>query len=117
MADTQTPADTIAEGVRTLNYMTGAGGSVELDYPADLAQVLANLEIAAQRLPQLFGQMATWLTDQHGAGLVAHDQGRDASEYGGAVAEALQRASQDAEILSAALDSAHQASSGLKAAG
>lgn len=60
MAENRTPAevaDEIAEAVRTLNYMTGDGGSVELEYPADLAQVLVNLKIA-DRMPQLFGQMA-----------------------------------------------------------
>lgn len=30
--------------------MTGAGGSVKLEYPADLAQVLADLKIAADLL-------------------------------------------------------------------
>jgi hypothetical protein len=35
MAENRTPAevaDEIAEAVRTLNYMTGAGGSVELGW-------------------------------------------------------------------------------------
>jgi hypothetical protein len=104
MAEGQSPAevaDAIAEAVRTLNYMTGAGGNVELEYPAELSQVTANLKIAADRLPQLFGQMANWLTDQHTAGRVAHDQGRDAGEYVAAVVEALLRASQDAVTLGA----------------
>lgn len=74
-----------------------------------------NLKIAAQRLPQLFDQMARWITAENDAGRVAHDQAADASEYVSAVAEALQRASDDAVTLAAALDSAHEASSGLKA--
>jgi hypothetical protein len=82
--------------VRTLNYLTGAGGPVDLEYPADLYEVVGSLKVAAARLPQLFGQMAAWLESQHTAGQVAHDSGSDASEYVTAVADALQRASQDA---------------------
>ncbi len=99
MAENRTPAevtDEIAEAVRTLNYMTGAGGSVELEYLADLSQVAANLKIAVERMPQLFGQMATWLADEHVLGQAAHDSGGDASEYVAAVTDALQRASDDA---------------------
>jgi len=110
-------ADEIAEAVRTLNYQTGAGRQVELEYPGDLYSVVANLKIAAQRLPQLFDQMGRWLTSEHAAGRVAHDRGRDAGEYVQAVADALQRASQDAETLSASLDTAHEMSGGLKASG
>jgi len=117
MAENRTPAevaDEIAEAVRTLNYMTGAGGSVELEYPADLAQVLVNLKIA-DRMPQLFGQMASWITAEHDAGRVAHDQAADVGDYVAAVTDALQRASDDAVALGAALYSAHEASSSLKA--
>ena len=119
MADDRTPAqvaDEIAEDVRQLNYLTGAGGSVELEYPADMAEVLVNLKIAADRLPQLFDQMARWIHAEAGAGRVAHDQGRDAGEYVEAVADALRRASEDAATLAAALESAHEAASGLKGA-
>jgi hypothetical protein len=117
MTETKTPAqvaDSIAEGVRTLNYLTGAGGTVALEYPGDLYSVIANLKIASNRLPQLFDQMAKWLTGEYAAGRVAHDRGSDPSEYVTAVADALKRAAQDALTLSAALDSAHEASSGLK---
>jgi hypothetical protein len=120
MTETRSPtdvADAIAEAVRTLNYQTGAGGRVELEYPGDLYSVVANLKIAAMRLPQLFDQMARWLTDEYAAGRVAHDSRNDAGEYVAAVADALERASQDAVTLQAALDSAHEASSGLKANG
>jgi hypothetical protein len=119
MTDTRTPAevaDAIAEAVRTLNYMTGAGGSVELEYPGDLAQVLGNLKIAFDRLPQLFGQMSRWILAEHDAGRVAHDQGADAGEYVTAIVEAFERAQGDATALGAALDSAHEAASTLKTA-
>jgi hypothetical protein len=117
MTDTRTPAevaDEIAELVRTLNYKTGAGGTVELEYPADLYSVIASLKLAATRLPQLFGQMAGWLTGELDSGHVAHDTGGDPSEYVSAITDALTRAGQDATTLSAALDSAHEAASGLK---
>lgn len=120
MAERRTPAevaDEIAELVRTLNYQTGAGRSIELEYPADLYSVVANLKIAAQRLPQLFDQMGRWLTAEYSAGRVAHDHGGDASDYVQAVADALGRAGQDAETLTASLDTAHEMSSGLKARG
>lgn len=120
MPESRTPvqvAGEIAEAVRTLNYMTGAGESVELEYPGDLYSVVANLKITAQRLPQLFDQMGRWLTAEHKAGRIAHDHGGDAGEYVGAVVDALGRARQDAETLSASLDTAHEMSAGLKASG
>ena len=117
-ARTRTPrevADAIAEDVRTLNYLTGAGSEpVALDYPADLYEVVAGLKIAAQRLPQLLGQMGAWLQDEHASGRVAHDAGQDPGQYVAAVADALQRASDDAVALAAALDSAHEACGSLK---
>ena len=64
MSESRPPAeiaDEIAALVRTLNYQTGAGESVELEYPGDLYSVVASLKIAAQRLPQLFEQMGRWL--------------------------------------------------------
>jgi hypothetical protein len=108
-------ADAIADAVRTLNYKTGASGAVELEYPSDLYDVLGSLGVAAGRLPQLFGQLAKWLREQQATGQVAHDSGGDVGEYVEAVADALERASTDAVTLGAALDSAHEASSGLKA--
>lgn len=118
MPESRTPvqvADEIAEAVRTLNYMTGAGRSVELEYPGDLYSVVAELKIAAQRMPQLFDQMGRWLAAEHRAGRVAHDRGQDPSEYVDAVADALRRAGEDATTLAASLDTAHEMSSGLKA--
>jgi hypothetical protein len=118
MSESRSPAeiaDEIAALVRTLNYQTGAGESLELEYPGDLYSVVASLKIAAQRLPQLFDQMGRWLADEHRAGRVAHDRGGDAGEYVEAVVDALGRASQDATTLSASLDTAHEMSAGLKA--
>ena len=108
-------ADEIAEDVRRLNYLTGAGGSVELEYPGDLYSVVANLKIAAQRMPQLFDQMGHWLAAEYAAGRVAHDHGGDAEEWVQAVVDALARAGEDATTLGASLDTAHEMSGGLKA--
>jgi hypothetical protein len=120
MTDTHSPAevaDAIAEGVRKLNYLTAAVRTpeAELQFPSDLYNVIGSLQVAAHRLPQAFRQMASWLIDQHAAGRVGHDSGGDVGEYVTAVVEALQRASDDAVTLGAALDSAHEGSSGLKA--
>jgi hypothetical protein len=120
MADTSSPAEVaeaIADAVRTLNYQTGAGGSVELEHPSDLYDVVGSLAVAAERLPQLFDQMARWITAEQQAGRVGHDQDQDPGEYVNAVTDALRRASDDAVTLRAALDNAHQAASGLTAAG
>ena len=108
-------ADGIAEAVRTLIYLTGAGGSVELEYPDDLYSVVANLKIAAERLPQLFDQMGRWLVAEHRTGRVAHDRGGDPGEYVQAIVDALGRASEDATTLGASLETAHEMSAGLKA--
>jgi len=55
-----------------------------------------------------------WVRAEHAAGRLAHDSGGDAGEYAKAVADALQRASTDAETLGAAFESAREASSILK---
>lgn len=112
MTENRSPSEVaaaIAEDVRTLNYQTRAGAS-ELENPSDLYDVVAELRMAAQRMPQLFGQMATWLTMQHEAGRVGHANGADTGEYVRAVVDALGRASEDAATLTAALESAHDAS-------
>jgi hypothetical protein len=53
MADDRTAADIadeIAERVRELNHLTRDHEALE--YPADLYSVVANLKLAARRLPQ-----------------------------------------------------------------
>lgn len=112
MTETRSPSEVaaaIAEDVRSLNYQTRAGVS-ELKYPSDIYDVVGELRTAAQRLPQLFGQMAMWLTAEHEAGRVAHANGADTGEYVRAVADALSRAGTDAVLLTEALESAHDAS-------
>ena len=103
--------------MRKLNYQTGAGETVELEYPGDLYSIVANLKIATQRMPQLFAQMARWLEAEHAAGRIAHDSGGDPDEYVAAVVDALGRAGEDATTLEASLDTAHEMSSGLKVSG
>jgi hypothetical protein len=120
MTDTQTPreaADALAEGVRTLNYLTGAGSEpAALEYPGDVYDVIANLKIAVQRMPQLFGQLAGWLESEHNAGRVARDDRQDPAESVAGIRAALSIASSAALDLEQALNRAHNASAHLKAA-
>lgn len=116
MTETRSPAEVagaIAEDMRALAYLTGAGGSVELEYPSDLYDVVGGLKEAASRFPQVLGQMARWLAAEQAAGRVAHDSGGASGEYVEAVVDAFGRASTDAETLAEALETAHSAGSGL----
>jgi hypothetical protein len=60
-----------AEGVRALNHATlGRGG---FRWPGDVDNVIGELQVLAERLPQAFSQARGWLADQHDAGRVGHD--------------------------------------------
>jgi hypothetical protein len=64
-----------AEAVRTLNHLTlGPGG---LEQPAGACQVLGELSLAASRLPQLLGQVGTWLAAALAGGRLGCDDGTD----------------------------------------
>jgi hypothetical protein len=68
-------ARTAAEAIRSLNHATlGAGG---LAQPADAYTVLGELSLAASRLPQLLGQVGTWLAAALAAGRLGCDDGTD----------------------------------------
>jgi hypothetical protein len=109
-------ADSIAEAVRSLNYLTGAGGGpVALEYPGDVYDVIASLKVAAYRLPQLFSQMSRWLEQQAAAGRVAHDSGAAAGEHVADLVQALGLASHSVMKLGEDLNTAHSACGGLKA--
>ncbi len=111
-------ADSAADAVRTLIYLTGAGsGPAALQYPGELYDVIASLEIAAYRLPQLFAQLSRWLEQQVAAGRVAHDSGADPGDYVARLTQALTLASNAATMLGEQLNAAHSSCSGLKAAG
>ena len=66
-------ARTAAEAIRSLNHATlGAGG---LAQPADAYAVLGELSLAASRLPQLLGQVGTWLAAALADGRLGCDDG------------------------------------------
>jgi hypothetical protein len=110
-------ASSAAECIRSLTYATlpheGAPG---LEYPGDVYEIVASLKVAVQRMPQLFGQLSLWLGKQNAAGRVGHDSGQEAGEHVTAVRDALDYAATCAGTLGRALDQAHNASAGLKAA-
>ncbi|TVY99617.1 hypothetical protein EAS64_40820 [Trebonia kvetii] len=64
-----------AEAIRSLNHATlGEDG---LDQPADAYEVLGELSLAASRLPQLLGQVGTWLAAALAGGRLGCDDGTD----------------------------------------
>ena len=68
-------ARTAAEAVRSLNHLTLGGNG--LGQPADAYEVLGELSLAASRLPQLLGQVGTWLAAALAAGRLGCDDGTD----------------------------------------
>ena len=68
-------ARTAAEAVRSLNHATLGGNG--LGQPADAYAVLGELSLAAARLPQLLGQVGTWLAAALAAGRLGCDDGTD----------------------------------------
>jgi hypothetical protein len=105
-------AGAVAESVRCLNHatFTGADGLMS---PADAESVLADLGIAATRLPQLFGQVKDFLMRQAGTGDLADSGGADVRERVAAAAYQLGRAHGAAGDLATALQRAQGAVSGL----
>ncbi len=103
-------ADITAEAIRTLNHATMP--PARLTEPATAYGVLGHLAAAAHRLPQLCGQLAGWLAEQHTAGRLAHTTGGlpDAVEDARA---SLDRAARHATHLGEALDLAQQATTWL----
>jgi hypothetical protein len=68
-------ARTAAEAVRTLNHTTLGGDGLE--QPSDAYEVLGELSTAASRIPQLLGQVGTWLAAALAAGQLGCDDGTD----------------------------------------
>lgn len=105
-------ADQAAESIRALNHLTPEG----LVYPGDLYEVIASLKLMAQRLPQLFGQLTAWLELEYAAGRIAHDSGQIPEPWVHEVTGSLAHAGAGAAALADALNTAHNACFGLKAA-
>jgi hypothetical protein len=68
-------ARTAAEAVRALNHLTLGGDG--FGQPADAYEVLGELSLTASRLPQLLGQVGTWLASALAGGRLGCDDGSD----------------------------------------
>jgi hypothetical protein len=68
-------ARTAAEAVRALNHLTLGGDG--LGQPAEAYEVLGELSRTASRLPQLLGQLGTWLASALAGGRLGCDDGSD----------------------------------------
>ena len=68
-------ARSAAEAIRSLNHATLGGDG--LGQPADACAVLGELSTAASRLPQLLGQVGTWLAAALAGGRLGCDDGTD----------------------------------------
>ena len=101
-----------AEAIRTINRRLRGGA---LAYPCDAYDLIGNLRTLADQLPQLLGHRITFLEREHMLGHLGHESGRGAAGYVAAAVDALRRGCQDAEVLTVALDTAHDACSGLTA--
>jgi hypothetical protein len=117
LASTMTPreiASQAAEAIRALNDLTLGGG--ELTNPAEVRDIIASLGLMGQGLPQLCEQLARFLVAQHEDGQVTHGSGQDPDLSVTEVTEALAAAGQAADMMTAALEEAHNASAGLRSA-
>lgn len=94
------------EAIRALNLRTRQLDAFET--PSELCQVVADLERAAQGLPQLVLQLSRWLATRNADGSLSADDGRDPGLLAGHVVGALHAASSHADRLTRALDDAHQ---------
>ena len=72
-------ADLVAEGIRYLNYAT-LGDAPGLGYPADAYSLLGHLYTATERMPQLFDQMAAFLSNWQASGQLADANGADPNQ-------------------------------------
>ena len=82
-------AETLAEIVRVLNHQTMHHEA--LQYPAEADRVVRELLSAAERLPQLLGQVAGWLEAEQAAGRILPVAGDYAGRPDAAVAAARLR--------------------------
>jgi hypothetical protein len=102
-----------ARAIRALNELTHGGG--ELTSPGDVREIVANLELVGQSLPQLCEQLARFLVVKHEDGQLVHGSGLDPDVPLTEVIEALAAAGQAADMMAAALSEARGASADLVA--
>jgi len=95
-----------AEAIRELNHRTRSADAFA--DPAELCELLADLAAAAQRLPQLFGQLASWIANELAHGRLEADDDIRTDALTSTAFAALADATRDAGRLAAAVDTAHQ---------
>ena len=109
-------AEAFSQAVRVLNHLTLARESLE--YPSEADSLLRYLSAAAAGLPQLLGQVTSWLHAEVCAGRVEMASGSrfpDAGLAGDVVRLKLEAAAADAGRLQKALDAAASVTSGMAA--
>lgn len=114
LASTLTPpeiASQAARAIAVLNELTHGGG--ELSNPSDVRAIVSSLELIGQGLPQLYEQLARFLVVQHEDGQLTHEHGRGTGDSVTEVIEALAAAGQAADMMTAALTEARNASQAL----
>jgi len=104
----------LAEAVRVLLYATLSDG---LEYPSDAYTLLGALATATQRMPQLVGQLASFLEAQAAAGRLADDSGDEPLTLVRQAARELQDAAEAAGEMAASLREAQNVISGLAVKG
>lgn len=92
-----------AEAVRFLNYATGPHAGQGLTYPATVYSTAGYLAVAAERLPQLFGQLTGWLDGECTAGRLGDDHGGPVAPLTDRARYHLDQAARHATALSEAL--------------
>ncbi len=110
LASTMTPreiANQAARAITVLNEVTNGGG--ELSNPGDVRAIVRSLELIGQELPQLCEQLARFLVIQHEDGQLPAADGLDADDSVTEVIEALAAAGQAADMMTAALTEARNA--------
>lgn len=115
---TAATAHLAAEAVRYLNYATGPDhGAQGLEFPGTAYSTAWGLSAAAQRMPQLFEQLAAALFKQYADGLLATDDGGPVAEVIAAAELRLEEAAKLASRLGYELASLQTALSGLNGRG
>ena len=95
-----------AEAVRELNHHTRQPDA--FTDPAEICCLLADLTATAQRTPQLLGQLARWLTNEHATTTLRSDNDTPVGEIVTAATTALADAACHADRSAASIDAAHQ---------
>jgi hypothetical protein len=109
---TSAAADLAAEAVRFLNYATGSHAPAGLTFPSTAYSIAGNLGMAADRMPQLFDQLAFWLAAEDAAGMLAMD---DRTPPSAAVADANSRLADAAALARRLADTLNAVQSALSA--